>query len=197
VENFALFAVDISFFIIFFSSLFLVGFVLIKRGNQGNKRNLSILGLSFVFAGVGTLGGLILNLGKMFSVIFKGITYMLMIVFTNQTFYKNVRSYGIEETGLIISDARMLPLKRVDCISTDPPYGRSSTTMGLKIRDLLSDFLYNLKDVIKKDGFISIAAPIEVEVGNMGRDIGYVLVETYQMRVHRSLTREIAVLKAV
>jgi tRNA (guanine10-N2)-dimethyltransferase len=110
---------------------------------------------------------------------------------------KNVRSYGIEETGLIISDARMLPLKRVDCISTDPPYGRSSTTMGLKIGDLLSDFLYNLKDVIKKDGFISIAAPIEVEVGNMGRDIGYVLVESYQMRVHRSLTREIAVLKAV
>ena len=69
--------------------------------------------------------------------------------------FKNVRSYGIEETGLIISDARMLPLKRVDCISTDPPYGRSSTTMGLKIGDLLSDFLYNLKDVIKKDGFIS------------------------------------------
>jgi len=111
--------------------------------------------------------------------------------------YKNVRSYGIEETGLIVSDARLLPLKRVDCISTDPPYGRSSTTMGLKTRDLLIDFLSNLKDVIKKDGFISIAAPIEVEVGNIGMDIGYNLVESYQMRVHRSLTREIAVLKAV
>jgi len=109
---------------------------------------------------------------------------------------KNVRSYGIRETGLIVSDARMLPLQCVDCVSTDPPYGRSSTTMGLKTKDLLVEFLSNLKDVIKKDGFVSIAAPIEVEVGNMGKDIGYNLVESYQMRVHRSLTREIAVLKA-
>lgn len=109
---------------------------------------------------------------------------------------KNVRSYGIRETGLIISDARTLPLQCVDCVSTDPPYGRSSTTMGLKTKDLLVEFLSNLKDVIKKGGFVSIAAPIEVEVGNMGRDIGYNLVESHQMRVHRSLTREIAVLKA-
>ncbi len=108
----------------------------------------------------------------------------------------NLRSYGIKETGLILSDARKLPLQSVDCISTDPPYGRSSTTMGIKTGDLLIDFLSNLKDVIKREGFISIAAPKEEEVSNMGRDIGYNLIESYQIRVHRSLTREIAVLKS-
>lgn len=108
----------------------------------------------------------------------------------------NLRNYSVKETGLILSDARKLPLQSVDCVSTDPPYGRSSTTMGIKKRDLLIDFLSNLKDIIKKGGFISIAAPKEEEISSMGRDIGYKLIESYQIRVHRSLTRELAVFKS-
>jgi len=108
---------------------------------------------------------------------------------------RNIRGYRVTERGLIVADARVLPLRGVDCVATDPPYGRSSTTMGLEAKSLLVDFLSSVPEAVKKGAFISLAAPSDIGVSAIGESFGYELVDSHQMRVHRSLTREIAVLK--
>ncbi len=43
---------------------------------------------------------------------------------------KNLHHYGIKLDGVVIADARYPPLTKVDCIATDPTYGRSASTLG-------------------------------------------------------------------
>ena len=54
---------------------------------------------------------------------------------------KNLRFFNIAAEGLVLADARQLPLTKVDCIVTDPPYGRSSSTLKSTTKQLVKDVL--------------------------------------------------------
>jgi len=108
---------------------------------------------------------------------------------------RNLVHYGVEPEGLAVADAQNLPIARVDCIVTDPPYGRSSTTMGRETGQIVKDFLSRVDDHIQKGRRICIASPRSINIGKLGRELGFKHVESHSVYVHRSLTREIAVLE--
>jgi len=108
---------------------------------------------------------------------------------------RNLVYYGVHPDGLAVADAQNLPIARVDCIVTDPPYGRSSTTMGRETGQIVKDFLSKVDDSIQKGRLICIASPKSINIGKLGRELGFKHLESHSVYVHRSLTREIAVLE--
>jgi tRNA (guanine10-N2)-dimethyltransferase len=106
---------------------------------------------------------------------------------------QNLLYYGIRPEGIAVADARHLPVVRVDCIVTDPPYGRSATTLGWSTKQIVEDFLSHIEDMLPKRGRICMASPKSIGIGKIGKDLGFKHVESHFVYVHRSLTREIAV----
>lgn len=105
----------------------------------------------------------------------------------------NLKSLGIEALGIVRADATKPPFTLVDAVATDPPYGRSSTTMGRRVSSLVYDFLNAWADVIPKGGHVCYAVPQHVNYEDTLPKRYYRLREHYIMRVHKSLTRIIVV----
>jgi len=108
---------------------------------------------------------------------------------------RNLEYFHIQKINLFIADARKLPLSNISCVSTDPPYSRSSSTFGLKVEDLVSSFLSNIIDLLPKGGHVSISLPNDLNIVKIGESVGYMCIEVHLVREHKSLTREIAVFK--
>ena len=106
---------------------------------------------------------------------------------------QNLLHYGVKPEGIAVADARHPPMAKVDCIVTDPPYGRSATTLGRGTRQVVEDFLSAVKDMLPRGRRICMASPKSVRIGKIGKELGFKHVESHFIRVHRSLTREIAV----
>jgi tRNA (guanine10-N2)-dimethyltransferase len=106
---------------------------------------------------------------------------------------KNILHYGIKPEGVAIADARYPPVTKVDCIVTDPPYGRSASTLGTSTRLIVEDFLSAVGDIVPRGGRICMAAPKTVKIEDAGEEAGFKHLESHFVYVHRSLTREIAV----
>jgi len=107
----------------------------------------------------------------------------------------NLAYYGVQPDGLAVADAKNLPISEVDCIVTDPPYGRSATTLGRETGQIVRDFLSRVGDRIQKGRRICIASPKSINIGKLARESGFKQVESHFVYVHRSLTREIAILE--
>ena len=54
---------------------------------------------------------------------------------------KNLEFFNIAAEGLLLADSRKIPLYKVDAIVTDPPYGRSSSTLKSTTKQLVQDVL--------------------------------------------------------
>lgn len=109
---------------------------------------------------------------------------------------KNLKHYGLD-AELLISDARNLPLKMVDAIATDPPYGRGTSTKGESVKNILTQFMREAYGVLKDRGFMCIAAPQEVAIHEVATQAGFKVHELHSMRVHKSLTRTIVVVEKI
>lgn len=107
----------------------------------------------------------------------------------------NLSFFKVECDGVLVADARKLPFTKVDAIATDPPYGTSSTLMGLKVPQLLKAFMENLYPIMTSGGFVCIAVPHQIAIDELAQETGFQRVEEYTVRVHRSLTRRITVLR--
>jgi tRNA (guanine10-N2)-dimethyltransferase len=106
---------------------------------------------------------------------------------------KNILHYGIKPEGVVIADARFPPVAKVDCIVTDPPYGRSASTLGTSTRLIIEDFLSAIGDKISRGRRICMAAPKTIRIEDAGGEAGFKHVESHFVYVHRSLTRQIVV----
>jgi len=106
---------------------------------------------------------------------------------------RNLQHYGAKPEGIAVADARHLPAAKVDCVVTDPPYGRSATTLGWDTRQVVEDFLSAIGDMLPRGRKICMASPKSVRIGKIGKKLGFKHVESHFVYVHRSLTREIAV----
>ncbi len=93
------------------------------------------------------------------------------------------------------ADAAHTPLRGelVDGIGTDPPYGRSTTTKGMRVREILEGFLASAPEVVKKKGYIVYASPHWALGDILAENAGLYVAETHYMRVHGTLTRMIVV----
>ncbi|MGQ9759306.1 MAG: THUMP domain-containing protein [Candidatus Methanomethylicaceae archaeon] len=107
---------------------------------------------------------------------------------------RNLRYYGLD-VDLILGDARRCPLRKVDGIATDPPYGRGTSTKGESVRDILIEFMEEAYRTLKDGGWMCIAAPHETRIQKIATETGFRVHESHNMRVHKSLTRCIVVVK--
>ena len=106
---------------------------------------------------------------------------------------KNLLHYGIKPEGVVIADARYPPVSKVDCIVTDPPYGRSASTLGTSTRLIVEDFLSAVGEKIPRGRRICMASPKTIRIADIGEAAGFKHIESHFVYVHRSLTREIVV----
>ncbi len=106
---------------------------------------------------------------------------------------RNMKHLNTKPEGIILGDARSLPLKKTDCVVTDPPYGISSTTLKRTTKELVEQLLSAVSDLLPIGGRICIASPKTLKIGQLGKAFGYQHIESHLVYVHRSLTREIAV----
>ncbi|MEM3737595.1 MAG: THUMP domain-containing protein [Candidatus Bathyarchaeia archaeon] len=106
----------------------------------------------------------------------------------------NLNSFKVKSYHLLVSDALNPPIHSVDSVVTDPPYGRSATTRGLTTASIVEAFLSKADSLLTKGGIICMASPKTVNIASIGERLGFKVIEAHQIRVHRSLTREIVVL---
>jgi tRNA (guanine10-N2)-dimethyltransferase len=110
---------------------------------------------------------------------------------------KNLKHFSVDAEGLVMTDARAPPITKVDCIVTDPPYGRSATTMKSTTRRIVEAVLSAAQDMLRMGQRICIASPKTLDIARIGAQLGYKHLESHFAYVHRTLTREIAVFEKV
>jgi tRNA (guanine10-N2)-dimethyltransferase len=106
---------------------------------------------------------------------------------------RNLKHFGIEPEGLVIADSRKLPLSQIDHVVTDPPYGKSATTMKSTTKEIVEGVLGSARVVLREGQLICIASPKTLNIARIGEEFGYRHLESHFAYVHRTLTREIAV----
>jgi len=109
----------------------------------------------------------------------------------------NLAFFNINAEGLVVGDARNMPVTSVDCVVTDPPYGRSATTRKRTTRQIVEEVLVSVHDMLDDGRRICMAAPKTISIEKIGESLGYKHLESHFVYVHRSLTREIAVFQKV
>ena len=110
---------------------------------------------------------------------------------------RNLAHFKIKPEGVIVGDARNLPIKKVDCVVTDPPYGRSTITFKRTTGQIVEEVLASVHGLLNKGKRVCMAAPKTLNVQNIGTNLGYKHLESHFVYVHRTLTREIAVFEKV
>lgn len=115
---------------------------------------------------------------------------------------KNLESYKSAIGGYEVHEwdvrklSEYLPENSIDAVVTDPPYGRSASLGGEDKRTLYFLALSQIFRVLKKNGFVSIACPLEVlEFDSLARRAGFLIVEKHYQRIHKSLSRIFYVLR--
>lgn len=106
---------------------------------------------------------------------------------------RNLASLGLE-ADLRESDVGDVPktVSRVDGIATDPPYGRSTSTLGEPIPRLLGRAFVAFAGLLDRGGRVALALHDPSLLHDMP---GFRLVECHELRVHRSLTRHFIVME--
>jgi tRNA (guanine10-N2)-dimethyltransferase len=110
---------------------------------------------------------------------------------------RNVKHFSVKPEGVVVADARSLPLNKVDCVVTDPPYGTSSTTLKRTTKQVIEEVLTAVHGLLKNGRRVCIAAPKKLNIVQLGTGLGYKHIESHFVYVHRSLTREVIVFEKV
>ena len=110
---------------------------------------------------------------------------------------RNLNHFEISPEGIVIADSRKLPLARLDCLVTDPPYGRSASTMKSTTKLLVEGVLSSAHPLLRRGQRICIASPKTLGIARIGSGLGYKHLGSHFAYVHRTLTREIAVFQKV
>jgi len=106
---------------------------------------------------------------------------------------RNLKHFNLTAEALIMADARKLPLTHVCCIVTDPPYGKSATTLKSSTKTIVESILTSARELLSKGQRICIASPKTIGIKTVGIQLGYKHLESHFAYVHRTLTREVAV----
>jgi len=106
---------------------------------------------------------------------------------------RNVKHFGLNAEAIVIADARKLPLTHISCVVTDPPYGRSATTLKSNTKAIVEGILTSARELLGKGQRICIASPKTIGISAVGTQLGYKHLESHFAYVHRTLTREVAV----
>jgi tRNA (guanine10-N2)-dimethyltransferase len=106
---------------------------------------------------------------------------------------KNLAESLDMETNVIQADSRFPPLlaNQFDCIATDPPYGRASSTRGAEARKLVLNLLEYAPEIVRDGGRLCICGSHEMGTMEMMQDMGYSIRYHVLVPVHSGLIREV------
>lgn len=104
----------------------------------------------------------------------------------------NMNHLGQGWLGVIRADAFSHPVRRVDAIATDLPYGRASSTRGEEPQDIVRKTLENLPPLLGEGSRMVIMHPQTLKVDGSAE---MVLEEEHHLYVHKFLTRTISILR--
>jgi tRNA G10 N-methylase Trm11 len=82
-------------------------------------------------------------------------------------------------------------------VVTDPPDGRSATTLKSNTKAIVEGVLAAVYPVLGRGQRICIASPKTLNIPKIGEALGYRHLESHFAYVHRTLTREVAVFEKV
>ena len=108
---------------------------------------------------------------------------------------RNLRFFGMRRCELIVADARRLPTRGFNCVASDPPYGRGSSTHGVDARLLVEGFMQEALDILPSREHLCLAFPKGQALPELGEELGYVTIERHEIREHKSLTRQVVVFR--
>ena len=96
---------------------------------------------------------------------------------------------------LFLGNAEFIPLFDVDGIATDPPYGRAASTHGKSIITVYEKVIKEFFRVLKKGGILVLVSPHYLSLKKLINRTQFRVIGYSKVYVHKSLTREIFVLK--
>ncbi len=95
---------------------------------------------------------------------------------------------------LIIGDAKQMPFhNQINSIATDPPYGRSTSTYGKEIEELLRQFFKEAYNVLVPNGILAIGMFAKIPIQEIAKEFNFELSIFEKIYIHKSLTRRIGV----
>jgi tRNA (guanine10-N2)-dimethyltransferase len=105
--------------------------------------------------------------------------------------------FYVPDHFLMFQDAGNMALKdsSIDCVVTDPPYGRSALIQARSLDNLMKRSLCEIFRVLRPGGRAVVVSECPVE--EWAESAGFSVVDVYIQRVHRSLTRRITVLDKI
>lgn len=108
----------------------------------------------------------------------------------------NLEYCGINDYRTFHLDVRELKMyEKVAGVVTDPPYGISTSTGDIDGDDIFKEFFRAIYDNMADDAYLCMASPHYVDLNPMMDEVGFELFEQYSIKMHRSLTRIISVIK--
>ncbi|MBI5680443.1 MAG: TIGR01177 family methyltransferase [Methanobacterium sp.] len=108
---------------------------------------------------------------------------------------KNLEYCNIKDYDVFQGDARKINIPyKVDAIVTDPPYGISASTAGDESKNIYKATLSSMENIIKDDGYICMATPHYLDINALASHTKFKIIEQYEIRMHKSLTRVVSVL---
>ena len=113
---------------------------------------------------------------------------------------ENLRFFGLEgsvaqgDSTMLAHALMAMHVKEVDAIVSDLPYGRSTTLAGKTQRELVLQFAVQARETLRSGGFMVLCTNDESTLANAISRTGLRVVERFERRVHRSLTRYIFVI---
>ena len=108
----------------------------------------------------------------------------------------NLEHYGITDYRTFNLDVRELKMyEKVAAVVTDPPYGISTTTGDVDGENIIKEFYKSIYDNMRDDAYLCMASPHFIDLKPMVDEVGFEIVEQYEIKMHRSLTRIITVIR--
>ena len=111
----------------------------------------------------------------------------------------NLNHYKISDFEIFRAESGHLPIKKIDCIITDPPYGRSSPVEGNSIIGLYQKFLFICREIVHKDNKIVFAAPkrLEDKIMKILKSYNFIVDKKFDFYIHRSLIRNLWIIRLI
>ena len=108
----------------------------------------------------------------------------------------NLDYYGITDYRTFNLDVRELKMyEKVASVVTDPPYGISTSTGDIEGDDIFNEFFKSIYDNMRDDAYLCMASPHYVDLHPIAEEVGLEIIEQYGIKMHRSLTRIITVIR--
>ena len=105
---------------------------------------------------------------------------------------ENMNWINFKPIALIRCDSTYLPIRRVDEIVTDPPYGIEAPLGGRSMKEIYEFFLINSQGILKPGGKLVFMHPHKFKLENSIK-YGFREIFSCEVPVHGSLTRVIRV----